>query len=286
MKLLKSYTSLTGMIAGIGFLVAPPCASAQLPAANISEGYTVGIGNGEIVDNTSTAGPLSYSGSTTYASTSLSLLGSNNPSPNFAVSGTLTFTPNPDEDTDVASIGITDTYSMEINGPQPTVSVLVNAEGDVSLDKTVAFSGGDSGVLFTVRTGFGPFTVNDSIQAGPSALVTSDSFDEDNVYTFDTGKIYTIEANAGISLVGPSGISDIVTGNASIDPTFGIASSVSDPSDYTFEFSSGIGNTPLGGGGGSSVPDEASTLGLLACVTIGLIAWSRGNYRPLCDRAG
>jgi hypothetical protein len=290
MKTLKFCTSLAALVTGFGFLIAAPCSRAQLPAANISESYIVGIGigGGVIIHNTTTAGPLSYSGSGAYGSTSLSLSGSNNPSPNFSATGTLSIFPIPDEDPNESGIDIDETYDMEINGPQPTVSVLVDAQGHVSLDKTIPFNDGNSSVMFTVRTGFGAFTVDDSIQAGPDPSVqpTSASFDDDNVYTFETGKVYAIGVSVDVGLAVPFGISDTVTGSASIDPTFNIASSVSDPGDYTFEFSSGIGNTALGGGGTSSVPDEASTLGLLACLAIGMITLSRCNHRHLADEIG
>lgn len=119
-----------------------------------------------------------------------------------------------------------------------------------------------------------------------SGVPFSDTYSVDGTYTFLTNVEYSVfmSVNADSFFYGESFASN-PTGTASysafIDPTFQIASTVSNPSAYDLIFSNGIGDSVSGGGtgGGSSVADVTSTAAMVGMALLASIALANSRSR-------
>jgi hypothetical protein len=151
-------------------------------------------------------------------------------------------------------------YYFEIAGP--TSSVAVNAKAVGSYSTTALPSGGEVEALInfnliqldSLGDQVSPWVIRDtagfnaaSFSSGTAA--SSGGFTENGTYNLFTNTIYQVAlqiiANVGILNAGasdPSSPGGTASVFASLDPTFQVASGV-DPSQYSFAFSDGIGNT-------------------------------------------
>ena len=199
------------------------------------------------------------------ASTSTSIAIS--PSPRISQSASVSFATPPsiynthdgDYGSGAGSSGIL-IYYFEIAGP--TSSVAVNAKAVGAFSTTALPPGGEVSALInfdlTQLDTFGdtisPRIISDtrtfngiSFSAGTPAQ--SDGFTENGIYNLFTNTIYQVAlqvmSNVNIFNAGssdPSSPGGTASVFASLDPTFQVASGV-DPSQYSFVFSDGIGNS-------------------------------------------
>ncbi len=155
-------------------------------------------------------------------------------------------------------------YSFEITGPTATASVLVNAQGGMSITSLIPNTNATAAVTLQIYdVSNGPATVNEIHQVGPSSG-SSDSFTIARDYTFSTNTLYHVDMMASLS--GAVYGSNTLSLSAFIDPSFTIDGP--NAGDYGIFFSDGFGPSP--------VPIPAAlplfTTGLGA---LGLLGWRR-----------
>ena len=147
-------------------------------------------------------------------------------------------------------------YSLQIVGPAGAVPVLIDVAGVASASATqgASFAVVSSWSLFDFS--FSNMLAGDEIRSGQSTGSFDQSFGHTVGVTLDANQTYVVsmlaDASAAATDAGSHAIAD-----ASVDPTFSFGPGV-DPLVYSFEFSSGIGNTP--------VPEP----GTLALLSVGL----------------
>jgi hypothetical protein len=258
------------------------CASNACTQVNSTQSQPAGLGT----FSNSVSAPLISDGSygtlpaanyPSGATASGSITFSQTPSPSMSISGTVTSVPLNGLISQVLANSPTLTYSMEVLGPQGTVSVRVNASGGVSVSPAAAggFGNEQAQATFTVTsTNQGQVLRDNAYLLGYSNdPTTSQTFTDNGTYTFQTNVIYTVslagylEADVSGNLGGGT-----ETVSAYIDPQFSIAS----PGAYTLEFSAGIGNS-VGG-----VPEPSTwAMMLLGFGSVGLMAYRRKSKPAL-----
>jgi hypothetical protein len=158
------------------------------------------------------------------------------------------------------------TYSFEISGPQPSVSVQVLATGNASF--APAGAGDNDSASASLRISGGPVNGNPSGAISDQAFVdpsittfSSANFTENGTYLLATNTIYTVALLASVSS-NPS-VGGFDTLSAFVDPQFIV------PIGYSLEFSDGVGN-------GATTPIPAALpLFLSGLGTMGLLGWRR-----------
>jgi hypothetical protein len=239
------------------------CVSALLLTANTVDAQTIGLpaapgptqwggtvfagallGNTFFQDNVSITGPGDFSASEPGSFANFMGTGGVDPSLSFSAIGLFA-------GGSTAELQ----YSFVISGPAEFVGIEVSAAGTVTGLPSGAGVGGGAESIFNVgANGSANYLIADSI--------TSGSFTENSVYSFATNTVYDVTLGVG------AGSQDGTLYSASIDPTFQIASSVTDPQDYRIQFSPGIGPLP--------VPDNGMTVSLLGIAFTGLtMCWRR-----------
>jgi PEP-CTERM motif len=166
-------------------------------------------------------------------------------------------------------------YQLYIEGPAPTVEVLVNANGFVEgspnlgateqvLQSIFDVRGPGADIYDAVTIDYGSSS-NSSSTSGPGAYIMGNSeiaglvggFQDDNVYTFNTDTLYdislTVETSNSILTSSSGDVQDgsgegefiaggSVTDHAFVDPTYQIAPGTPDADQYTIYFSPGVSN--------------------------------------------
>jgi PEP-CTERM motif len=154
-----------------------------------------------------------------------------------------------------------ESYSIEILGPTPSVNLDIEAVGAL-VGPGAGYEG--TGVVFEVeaneRVAYG--CAGGPIFAGCSN--PGSSFDAGGVYSVPTNTPIGVGLEANIEQFGAVGIT-----TATVDPSFTIDPDMPDAADYSIVYSTGLP---------ASVP-EPGTLGLLAAGLIGVVAARRGKTR-------
>lgn len=185
------------------------------------------------------------------------------------------------------------TYAFEIVGPVPgvesPVDLQVTATGSVATSLQAApfnsFAPGNSAdASFEIYPAGGDFSLVAAVSSGYQTGLVGDSFstangiygsDEgqynagvtDGVFTAYTDEVYFVNLTVGAS-VSTSGGWGSDSSSATIDPIIQIASDVTDPGDYTFEYSTGLETAPA--------PDEPNSLLILSLALAALVGLRRG----------
>ncbi len=186
-------------------------------------------------------------------------------------------------------------YYVEVLGPAASVQVTFNGFGSVSgsftqpgndqfssigvdaklgiqslfLDETnisISDYGGSS------ENNFAPSLTNNGFNSsGTPAGGYSGSFSDTRTLTLLTGQSYLLNLQVTANSQGQNGMSAMAA--AFVDPTFSIASGVANPGQYSFQFSAGVGNSPL-----SQAPEPGTwaTLGF----SLALLATVRRRLGP------
>jgi hypothetical protein len=211
----------------------------------------------------------------TGAAASGSITFSQTPSPSMSLTASVSAVPVNGAQSSVL-LNPTQSYSFEVLGPHGTVSVQVDASGHASISSVAAGSfGEDNEAQASFSVGHIVSDTADILFGSQIGVPTSRQFTETGTYTFATNTIYTVTLSGLIhSLVSGNDGGGTETLSASIDPQFYIVSS--DPSAYTLEFSSGIGNS-VGG-----VPEPSTwAMMLLGFAGIGFMAYRRKSEPAL-----
>jgi hypothetical protein len=180
-------------------------------------------------------------------------------------------------------------YDIEFSGPSGSVPILVNA----LMSATVA-GNTNAYARFSVenlQTATDPIFdllimgVGNSGGASSSELrgvittlaatLPSASLVDSGVWLAQTNTVYLVDistddvsfTNDGVDKNGNT-IFVSASGSASVDPTFQIASSVTDPQDYSISISPGVGNTAVAS---TATPEPASSA--LVMVGVGIFGW-------------
>ncbi len=162
-------------------------------------------------------------------------------------------------------------YEMEILGPTASVAIQIKGSAAISTSplasSTLIEADQEFAVYYTDDYGKNQQVLYDrdyiaagaasSNISGSAATGYSGGFTETGVYQLQTDVVYSVGLQDLISLgvQAPGGAASI---SGSVDPTFHVAAGVTDPGDYSFVFSPGIGNGPAGG-----VPEPAAWAELL-----------------------
>lgn len=196
---------------------------------------------------------------------SLSIDSSGTPSPSIRVETVLTGGINAKADEVVS-------YFFQIVGPPGSVEVPVEVSASGHIEG-FAPTGSQASALaswFLAPLSFSTILASDDLRKsllGPGSFV--DAFSSTHDVTLMTNKIYQVGMEArSFGQLGFDG--STVGASAFIDPVFSFGPGV-DTSVYSFEFSSGIGNTPIT----SAVPEPAS----LAAWALVVVGCCLGNYR-------
>ena len=150
------------------------------------------------------------------------------------------------------------TYSMLVAGPDGFVPIQVNAQGGYAVDYGITSPNGvPADVHAQTQLNFGTGSDNTHWDCCSSG---SGGFVEDGVYDFHTNQVYTVWLYAVLSGEVAGNVSGgYFTASLFLDPVFTIAAS--DPSLYSLQFSSGIGNSPAAVPLPAAFPLFASGLG-------------------------
>jgi len=270
------------MMAGALLAVMPMLAGASsisLPAATYSGMVEAGVSNPQTKYVTG-PGTYSVSDSGNGASASSTMTISSQPFPSVSLVSTATTGPNDSGGAQGNPYGNTAApyqiaYSIEFLGPQGTVPVQINATLAASVSNSNAFAFADS--YFNVFLGtpshpeiedyvviqYGDAPPPNQEIAGVSQLLTADpntgaysgGGTDSQVWLAQTNTIYTVALSAYTATLGNTQVA------ASVDPTFQIASSVTDPADYSIAISDGIGDSAET----TSIAPEPTTATLALC---------------------
>jgi hypothetical protein len=166
-------------------------------------------------------------------------------------------------------------YSVEFLGPQAKVPIQVNAllQTSQSASPLTAVYAYSNYAAFGVMNGA---TVVFADDASGNQTVT-----DNQVWTAQTGVVCTvvIEASSQISYAcnvctSSNGAFGSLHETAMVDPTFQIASSISDPQNYSIVISDGVGN------GAANATPEPTSIALFAS-GIGVVLWRRAGSRKV-----
>lgn len=229
-----------------------------------------------VTDQQQVTGPSTFSNTLSGLGLGGSISGSltvtNSPTPSINASATLSgVAGNPPAGGSV-SLGAVTNYSMEILGPTPTVSLLVNALGGVGFNSSPTSSAILLSFLQIRAANNGPVILSEFHQL-QSSTVSSDGFTVASDFTFSTNTLYDVRLQVGLS----DSISGAGTHSmfAFVDPTF----SIDDPNSgaYSLLFSEGFGGaslvaTPLP----AALPLFGTGLGV-----IGLLGWRKKRKAAL-----
>jgi hypothetical protein len=251
-------------------------AATILPDA-VYSGY-VDIGAGQDGFEQNVQGPGTVDGSVAHGGASTSGSVTILPGPAPSLSTTLTATaPNSNSDASGSTEGEL-TYALEILGPSGDVPINIHAAGGSSVAGQGAFFQENQTIVqFQVYdpVSGGGATTNELSSYGYDELPVFDSngdtFLNDGTYTMETNKIYDVQLTvyAELWIRGELG-GGAGAFTAFVDPTFAIGPGVADPSQYSFVFSNGIGNSS-----GSPVPEPSTW----AMMLLGFAGLGLSGYR-------
>ncbi len=141
-------------------------------------------------------------------------------------------------------------YYIEILGPTLTVPITVNATVSAlgAYSSAVLQIGSNQGIALSLAantngTNGQPYSADTLGQLGPTvevSYVPGTPVTNNLTWTANSNTVYQVSLSAGADTAGQPGTS----ASAYVDPTFSIASSVSDPQDYSILLSDGIGDSP------------------------------------------
>lgn len=289
--------SCLAFIAGFMVMASPVSASTlTLPAAYVGESASVdgyATGSGGLTEAFTESQTLNTQG-TASASASKSNIGtatasaSTQPFPTLSYSDSVTARPdNTNNFVNIAQSSLGIRYYIEFSGPSGPVPITVNA----LLSATVTGRNSDITAGFGIANGTtgGSYLLDDEMVVGGSGSSSttlrgvqapfvytggSVNLTDSGIWTAQTNTLYEVVLQ-GVSYSSSSGydangnyIATDASAVAYIDPTFQIASSVTDPQDYSISISAGVGNTPAST---SPAPEPASFI-LLVC-GVGTIGW-------------
>jgi hypothetical protein len=194
-------------------------------------------------------------------------------------------------------------YSLAVEGPTPTVAVQISALGSMFVGNLSGVHGNFSGqislsifgpqelysdsvyVQFGDGEGLSSQTIGNSTLTGNASSGFVGEIRENGVWILNTNALYTVNMSAsvftsavaqqneqwdGSIITWPAGQN---TETAFVDPQFQIAPGTIDASAYSFLFSTGVGNAPLGSPG--PIPGEG-LLSLAFFVLAGV--WTKARY--------